>query len=76
MVRIYHLLLLGKCLPHLGPSTSQIQTFVLAGMVFSPSSDELEKSSSPGQSHFLCLLLEISSPMDVTTDRKRFLTKT
>ena len=51
-----HLLLLEKCMPHLGPSTSQGQTLVLAGLCFSPSSDELERSSSPFHSHFLCLL--------------------
>ena len=43
-----------------GPSASQDQTLVLAGLAFSPSSDELEWSSSPGHGHFLCLLQEIS----------------
>ena len=44
-----HLSLLGECKPHLGPSTSEDQTLVLAGLAFSPSSDEFERSSSPGQ---------------------------
>ena len=34
MVRISQLLLLEKRMPHLGPSTSQDQTLVLAGLVF------------------------------------------
>ena len=51
-------IVLEKCKPHLGPSTSQDQTLVLAGWVFSPSSDEFERSSSPGHGHFLCLLQE------------------
>ena len=55
-----HLLLLEKCKPHLGPSASQDQTVVLAGLAFSSSSDELERSSSPGHGHFLCLLQENS----------------
>ena len=46
-----------KCEPHLGPSTSQDQTFVLAGLAFSPSLD-LKRSSIPGHGHFLCLLQE------------------
>ena len=49
-----------KCKPHLGPSASQDQTLVLAGLAFSPSSDELERSSSLGHGHFLCLLQENS----------------
>ena len=49
-----------KCMPHLGPLTSQDQTLVLAGLAFSPSSDELERSSSPDHGHFLCLLQECS----------------
>ena len=36
---VSHILLLGKCMPHLGPLTSQDQTLVLAGLAFSPSSD-------------------------------------
>ena len=56
-----HLLLLEKCKPHLGPSASQDQTLVLAGLAFSSSSDEFERSSSPGHGHFLCLLQENSS---------------
>ena len=47
-------------MPHLGPLTSQDQTLVLTGLAFSPSSDELERSSSPGHGHFLCLLWESS----------------
>ena len=47
-------------MPHPGPLTSQDQTLVLAGLAFSPSSDELERSSSPGHAHFLCLLQESS----------------
>ena len=42
--------------PHLGPPASQDQTLVLAGLAFSPSSDDPERSSSPGHGHFLCLL--------------------
>ena len=38
----------GKCKPRLGSSASKDQTLVLAGLAFSPSSDELERSSSPG----------------------------
>ena len=49
-----------KCKPHLGPSASQDQAFALAGLAFSPSSDELERSSAPGHGHFLCLLQENS----------------
>ena len=52
--------LLEKCKPHLGSSASQDQTLVLAGLAFSPSSDELERSSSPGHGHFLYLLQENS----------------
>ena len=48
-------------MPHLGPLTSQDQTLVLAGLAFSPSSDELERSSSPGHGHSLYLLQESSS---------------
>ena len=55
-----HLSFLEKCKPHLGPSASQDQTLVLASLAFSPSSDELERSSSLGDDHFLCLLQEIS----------------
>ena len=44
------------CSPHLGHSISQDQSLVLADLAFSPLSDELEKSSSPGHGHFLCLL--------------------
>ena len=51
---------LENCKPHLGPSASQDQTLVLAGLVFSPSSDELERPLSPGHGHFLCLLQESS----------------
>ena len=57
---ISQLSLLEKCKPHLGPSTSQDQILVLAGLAFLPSSDELERSPSPGHGHFLCLLQEIS----------------
>ena len=60
VVRTSHLSLLEKCKPHLGPSAFQDQTLVLAGLAFSPSSDELERSSSPGHGHFLCLLQENS----------------
>ena len=51
---------IGKCVPHLGPSTyqAQDQTLVLSGLAFSSSSDELEWSSSSGYGHFLCLLQE------------------
>ena len=49
-----------KCKPHLGPSASQDQTLVLAGLAFSPSSDELERSSLPGHGHLLCQLQENS----------------
>ena len=55
-VRISHLSLFEKCKPHLGPSDSQDQTLVLAGLAFSPSSDEIERSSSLGHNHFLGLL--------------------
>ena len=51
MVRTFHLSLLEKCKPHLGSSASQDQTLVLAGLAFSPSSDELERSSSPDHGH-------------------------
>ena len=44
--RISHLLLLGKYVPHLSPSTPQDQTLILVGLAFSPRSDELERSSS------------------------------
>ena len=54
------LLLLEKCMPHLGPSTSHGQILVLAGLGFSPSLDELKRSSSPGHGHFLCMLQESS----------------
>ena len=50
----------GANFPHLGPSASLDQTFVLAGFAFSPSSDELEITSSPGHGHLLCLLQENS----------------
>ena len=46
-------MVLGKCLPHLGPSTSQDQTLVLAGLAFSSPSDKLEKSPLPGHGHCL-----------------------
>ena len=46
--------------PHLGSSASQNQTLVLAGLAFSSSLDELERSSSPGHGHFLCVLQENS----------------
>ena len=52
--------LLEKCRPHLGPSASQDQSLVLAVLAFSPSSDELERSSSPGHGHFLFLFQENS----------------
>ena len=42
------------------PLTSQDQTIILASFAFSPPSDELERSSSPGHGHFLCLLQESS----------------
>ena len=48
MVLISHLLLLGICPPHLGFLTYQGQTSVLTGLAFLSSSDELERSSSPG----------------------------
>ena len=41
-MRIFLLLLLKKCKPHLGPSSSQDETSVLAGLGFSPSSDEFK----------------------------------
>ena len=47
--------LIGMCLPHLGFLSSQGQT-----LAFSISSDELERSSPPDHSHFLCLLQESS----------------
>ena len=62
----------GNCKPHLGPSASQDQTLVLAGLAFSPSLDELERSSLPGHGHFLCQLLVLWM---LTPDRKRFFTK-
>ena len=48
----------GKMKPHLGPSASQGQILVLAGSAFSPSSDELERSSLARHGHFLYLLQE------------------
>ena len=54
-----NLSLLEKCKPRLGLSASQGQTLVLAGLAFSPSSDELERSS-PGHGRFLCLLQDKS----------------
>ena len=47
VVRISNLLLLEKCMPHLGPLTSQSQTLVLAGLAVWP--------SSPGHDRFLYL---------------------
>ena len=44
------------------PTYSQDQTLVLAALAFSPSSDELDRSSSPGHGHFLCLRQENSLP--------------
>ena len=41
-----------------GPLNSQAQTSVLAGKAFSPSSDELERSSSPRK---------VASPMNVNS---------
>ena len=35
-------------------------TWVLAGLAFLPSSNELERSSSPGHGHFQCLLQDSS----------------
>ena len=55
----FHLSLLEKCEANLGPSASQDQTLILAGLTFSHSS-KLERSSSPGHGHFLCLLQESS----------------
>ena len=60
--------------PHLGPSAPQDQTLVLAGLAFSPSSDELEiiikswslSMSAPGKLLILWML---------TPDWKRFFTK-
>ena len=52
--------LLEKWKPHLGPTASQDQTLVLAGLAFSQSSDEFERSSPPGHGLFLCLLQENS----------------
>ena len=43
----------SNCQPHLGPSAFQVQTLVMA---VPPSSDELERPSSLGHNHFLCLL--------------------
>ena len=56
MVKIAHLLLVEKGMPHLDPSISHAKTLVLADLAFSPSSDKLESSSSPGHGHFLYLL--------------------
>ena len=56
----FQLSLLEKCKPHLGPSASQDQTLVSAGLAFSPSSDKPERSSSLGYGHFVCLLQENS----------------
>ena len=53
-------IVLGKCVQHLGPSTSQDQTIVLAGLAFLPSSGKPERSSLPGHSHFLCMPQEKS----------------
>ena len=61
VVRISHLSLLEKCKQYLlGPSTSHDQTLFLASLAFSPSSSELESSSSTGHGHFRCLLQESS----------------
>ena len=43
-----------------GSLSFQDQPLVLSGVAFSPSSDELERSSSPGHGHFLYLLQENS----------------
>ena len=53
LVRIFHLLLLEKCLPHLGPLTSLYQTSVMAELTFCPSSDKLEMPTSSGHGRFL-----------------------
>ena len=75
VVRTSHLSLLEKCKPHLGSSASQDQTLVLAGLAFSPSSDELERSSSPGYGHFLSAPGKLLVLWMLTPDRKRFFTK-
>ena len=64
---IFIVSLLGKCKPHLGPSTSQDQTLVFAGLALSPSLDELERSSSPGHGHFLCCSRNAPCPVDVNS---------
>ena len=43
-MRIFQLLLLEKCIPHLSPLTSEGQTSVYARLAFWRSSDELERS--------------------------------
>ena len=65
-MRISHLSLPEKSKPHLGPSASQDQTSVLAGLAFSPSPDERRKviitrpwslpMSAPGKILVLCML--------------------
>ena len=65
-----------NCKPHLSPLAFQDKTLVFAGLAFSPSSDELSRSSSPGHGHFLCLLEENSLSYGCKlSDRKRFFTK-
>ena len=39
-------------------ATSGSLNFSKSNLAFSPSSDELDRSSSPGHGHFLCLLQE------------------
>ena len=67
MGRTSHLSLLEKCKPYLGPSASQDQTLVLAGLAFSSSSDELERPSSPGHGHFLGCSRKTPCPTDVNS---------
>ena len=45
---------------HIWVTQPKGQTLVLAGLAFAASSDEHERSSSPGHGHFLCLLQENS----------------
>ena len=52
-VAISHLLLLEKCMPRLGPLTSQGQILVWTGLVSLSSSDEHTRSASSGHGRFL-----------------------
>ena len=59
-------------MPHLRPSTLQGKTLVLADLSFSTYSDSLERSSSPGHGHFLCLLLGRSLSHGSESESKLF----